>query len=64
MTPRETWHELGAEHPGGLCGRFGARRAGEMLLACQAYERAKGRPAREAALEAFRATVARIIQEE
>lgn len=64
ITPREWWHSLGEDHPGGLCGRFGARNAGAILLACQAYEKARGKPAKDKALEDFKAAVARALIEE
>lgn len=36
--PRARWRTLGADHTGGLCGRFGPAVAGALLTACHRWE--------------------------
>ena len=38
--PRARWRSLPADHPGGLCGRFGPAAAGALLTACHRWENA------------------------
>lgn len=53
--PRARWRSLPADHPGGLCGRFGPATAGALLTACHRWEEALTDDEAAEALGAFNA---------